>query len=210
MIRRVLVAMTLVVGALGALPQANALAPKVYRGAFKGPASGGTVPCGMVCAYWIDDPACGFVEEACTEGGLLHTGYDVCRDPGPGYSHLPGSADEVPEPAGSNQPRAYQDIKIKAPAGYNFAEFRIYPTADWDSFICEGTATSNNGRLLTSGAHSVLAPCDGITGPDDPSGFGCAELTRIRVTPGKYYVFRAYNWSDLTDCPYEIKFKYIA
>lgn len=130
------------------------------------------VPCMVYCAYWLDAA-------------------NIDLD-GDGAEDIFFNACKAPFPEGS-----YDDVVVTAPAGARLLRFEIFPALDYDSFVCSKPASGNNGDLLASGAIAVGEACDGVLGPNDPSGTGCRELVNVEVSPGKKYVLRAYNWQDL-------------
>lgn len=132
----------------------------------------GAVPCGFACPNWP------LTQE------LL--GYSPCENPGP-----PGSwADVVvtaPQP-----PAGKQDVILR---------LEIFPTIDWDSWICAYNPAGPGGAELSAGQHRVGTPCRSVLGKDTLVPIGCTEEATIGVTPGTKYVLRAYSFSDPTPCP---------
>lgn len=140
------------------------------------------VPCMVYCAYWLD---------------TANTDVD-----GDGREDIYFAACGAPFPEGS-----YADLVVTAPANAQLLEFQIFPPLDWDAFICSKPAQGNNGALLGTGATAVGEPCDGIIGPDDPTGTGCPESIVITAVPGRQYVLRGYNWQDVPDIPARYRFR---
>ena len=140
------------------------------------------VPCMVYCAYWLDS---------------ANTDVD-----GDGTEDIYFAACGAPFPEGS-----YADLVVTAPANARLLEFQISPPLDWDSFICSKPTQGNNGALLGSGAHAVGDTCDGIIGPDDPTGTGCSETVVISAVPGQRYVLRGYNWQDVPEIPARYRFR---
>ena len=115
------------------------------------------IPCTVVCAYWLD-----------IANGVV---------PGVKFAECP-----APFPSGS-----YADKVLTAPSKARFLTLKLYPTADWDMFLCSKPKSGNNGRLLKEGANDVAGDCQ----------VGCVETIKYSVKPGTKYVVRAYNWSDV-------------
>jgi hypothetical protein len=142
----------------------------------------GAVPCAALCSYWPVGERAGFTP---------------CEYPFPAGSFI----DIVTEPAPA------------IPAGKTHAvlQMKIYPTLDWDSWICAvGTGVGNGTqRQLAQGAHDLGSPCDNILGSNNPVATGCQEKATTPATPGTRYVLRAYNWSDPGDCPGEYTWIFI-
>lgn len=115
---------------------------------------------------------------------------------------------EAPFPPGSYEDKITTAAPTPPAGKLGLLTFEIFPTYDWDSFICANTPAREE---LASGAYAVGDPCDGILGPDDPTGTGCAESATIPTNPGRTYVLRAYNWQDgpLADCPASYVFRVI-
>jgi hypothetical protein len=137
----------------------------------------GTIPCSValtvdVCAY--NTPASAL-------------GYRACENPFPEGSYY----DVVTTPAPT------------VPAGKKMiVELRASPAVDWDTWICARLSNgSHDGGELAQGANVLGQLCDNFLGPDNPVPIGCIETADAPAEPGHQYVFRAYNYFDVSDCP---------
>jgi hypothetical protein len=117
------------------------------------------VPCTVTCAYWTD----------VANGLVPGVTFQACKAPFP--------------------PNSYADKVLTAPSTADFLVLKLYPTIDWDMFLCSKPSRGNNGRQLAMGANDATGDCS----------VGCVETIRYRVKPGVRYVVRAYNWSDTPD-----------
>ncbi len=162
-----------------AMPQANAATTRILVQTGKH-AAVGTVACTFTCPYWLD---------VLNDGS---TGFQACEQP------------VVAAGVVSHRDTVQGTPKNAAGVFANLVVYVITPEVDWDSFICAKPTSGNNGEMLASGANNVGDPCDGLLGPGDPTGMGCLERSNIPVAPGDKYVFRAYNWSDNFDAPWNL------
>jgi len=140
------------------------------------------IPCSVVCPYWLD------VANTDVDGnGEEDIAFGVCANPR-------GAADTLGESGGLpyEEGTIYDDELIgPPPEGSTVLLFEIWPTIDWDAFIC---STSDNE--LTIGEHILVENCDSIVGPNNPVPIGCRERISASAVPGREYILRAYNWSD--------------
>lgn len=90
------------------------------------------------------------------------------------------AACSAPGPEGS-----YADVVVQAPRRTKVMSFTAAPDLDWDLFVC-----SPGGKLL---AWSY-------------EGLGADEEIWLRVVPGRRYVLRAYNFSDVSPLPARVAF----
>ncbi|HVL33387.1 MAG TPA: hypothetical protein VM600_07385 [Actinomycetota bacterium] len=131
----------------------------------------GTVGCGQAIAWDI----CAYNPPAST------LGYKACENPFPPNSWV----DKITEPA-PTPPSGKKVILV----------FEATPMIDWDTFICANTSARTQ---LAQGANILGENCDNILGPDNPVPVGCAEKSQAPATPGRTYILRAYNYSDIAD-----------
>jgi len=145
-----------------------------------------SVPCTVVCPYWLNPEAfsagaTAFVEKA--------PNFDPSEDDAEAFADraadvglsVLGKTDwgcDYPGPDVS-----WDQVKVKAPRGATLLVFEIFPETDWDSFICNA-----KGKFIASGANTV-GDCD----------LGCSEKVAIKVKPGRRYILRAFNWSDFAN-----------
>jgi hypothetical protein len=190
--RKLLLAASVAVMLVGSLPTAHGATSPSCNGSTTARVCNTTfsaaLPGTVLTPYWGTDPL---------EDGTL--GYGTCGTPFPDQS-----VDDL-------------DFTIPAngtAADFNLVKFEIFPTTDYDSFICEiGDTENHNGipnETLGQGANDVSNACDGVLGPDDPSGLGCSEKVSIPVTAGKKYRFRVYNWADAQPCPGKLTLTHVS
>ncbi|HVL33386.1 MAG TPA: hypothetical protein VM600_07380 [Actinomycetota bacterium] len=129
----------------------------------------GTVPCGLAA------DTCAYN----TPGRAA--GYKACENPFPPSSWVDKITEAAPTP-----PSGKKVILV----------FESSPQLDWDTWICANTSAKTQ---LAQGANVLGENCDNIAGPDNPIPVGCQEKAQAPATPGRTYILRAYNYSDVTD-----------
>ncbi|HVL33385.1 MAG TPA: hypothetical protein VM600_07375 [Actinomycetota bacterium] len=132
----------------------------------------GTVPCGV--------PGGGV--DLCAYNIIAETaGYKACENPFPPGSWIDKVTEAAPTP-----PSGKKVILV----------FESSPMLDWDTWICANTSARTQ---LAQGANIFGENCDNIVGPDNPLPIGCQEKAQAPATPGRTYILRAYNYSDIAD-----------
>jgi hypothetical protein len=131
-------------------------------------------PCAAICAYQVPFPTDPNKVSTFDPKKFDATKYDPTVDP-------TAQACTEPFPAGG-----YKDVVVRAPKGAHYLIFAGTPTVDWDLFVCAKPHTGNNGPMIAYSANSDLQACQ----------VGCAERAFARVVQYRYYVLRAYNYSD--------------
>lgn len=174
----------IVAGALGALvltgrsASAGSWTPLEFRT---------VVPCAAACPYWMDT-----TNRDVDNDGEEDVAFNACANPGGTGGSLAG-VPGLPWQDGIG----FDDIVVgPRPDGTSLLIVEIYPTVDWDLFIC-GT----NGADVTpcSGREecSILGGnCDNHLGPQNPVLVGCDERLILQTTSDRSYVLRAYNFAD--------------
>ena len=146
-------------------------------------------PCAAACPYWLDTTNIDVDND-----GQEDVHFDTCGNP----DGTDGSLSDVPG-LPYEEGIVYDDIMVGPRAdGAIVLVVEIYPTVDWDLFIC-----SEEGRLVdpcASGAEECARVfpenCDNAIGPQNPLPVGCRERSVIQIAADRRYVLRAYNFSD--------------
>lgn len=182
------------VGALAGAQQATAAA-KPQEVTFTAP-----VPCGAVCAYWVEGNCVG-----CNPDGTARKTAESAGHRGPIFNPA-GVVDTCDKPF---PPGSFDTLQVGTPPpGAEGLDFKLFPLSDWDTFICayrgpnadefraDPTDTQVRWRVVAQGAHAADDPCANSTGVD-ALPIGCFEHATAAVSQGTRYMLIAYNWSDI-------------
>lgn len=141
------------------------------------------VPCSVACPYWLETAN---IDLDGNEKEDLY--FQACANPD-------GTADALEDVPGLpyQEGTVFDDVLLgPAPVGARILELEVHPVVDWDGYVCDPETGEELALLAnvleTYGCNSPV--------PNAPIPTGCIDSGAIGVTPGKSYIFRAYNWSD--------------
>ena len=147
-----------------------------------------TTSCMVACLYWLDT-----LNADVDRDGEEDVRFHTCGSP----DGTDGSLSDVPGLPYDEGVVFDQIVVGPRPSGSSVLIAEIYPTVDWDLFVC-----SENGHDLgwcggTEECTNVWPQqCQNVFGPNSLVPLGCQERVVISVASESRYILRAYNWSD--------------